>query len=86
MRFISWQTTELSLAIVVIASACAGALITFLLNTYRAFKTGQKMRKLVKENQKLEQELKLLKGQADATGKNGVNSDAPGTQSNAPEV
>ena len=86
VRFISWQTADLSLAIVVIAAACAGALITFLLDSYRAFKTGQRMRKLVKENQKYEQELKLLKVQAVATGKNGVTSDAPGSQFNAPEV
>ncbi len=86
VRFISWQTADLSLAIVVIAAACAGALITFLLNSYRVFKTGQRMRKLVKENQKYEQELNLLKGQVVATGKNGVTSDAPGNQSNAPEV
>ena len=86
VRFISWQTAELSLAIVVIASACVGALITFLLDSYRAFKTGQRMRKLVKENQKYEQELELLKGQAVVPGKNGVNNDAPGNYSNVPEV
>ncbi|HRY12279.1 MAG TPA: LapA family protein [Syntrophomonadaceae bacterium] len=86
VRFISWQTTELSLAIVVIASACAGALITFLLTTYRAFKTGQKMRKLVKENQKLEQELKLLKGQEVALGRNRVNNGGLDSQSKTPEV
>ena len=86
VRFISWQTADLSLAIVVIAAACAGALITFLLDSYRAFKTGQRMRKLVKENQKYEQELNLLKGQVAVTGKIGTNSDVPDSQSKAPEV
>ncbi len=63
VQFLSWKTADLSLAVVVIVSACIGALITFFLDSYRAFKTGQKMRKLIKENQKYEQELNLLKGQ-----------------------
>ncbi len=66
IQFLNWKTSELSLAVVLIASVCVGALITFLLDSYRAFKTGQKMRKLVKENQKHEQEIKLLKGQVSA--------------------
>lgn len=86
VRFISWQTADLSLAIVVIAAACAGALITFLLDSYRAFKTGQRMRKLVKENQKYEQEIKLLKGQqVVVTGKNGINNDTD-SRPQTPEV
>lgn len=62
VQFLAWKTTDISLAIVVIVAVCVGALIAFLLNTYRAFKTGQKMRKLIKENQRYEQEIKLLKG------------------------
>ncbi|MEQ8200031.1 MAG: LapA family protein [Syntrophomonadaceae bacterium] len=87
VQFINWKTANLSLAIVVIASVCAGALTTFLLDSYRAFKTGQRMRKLVKENQKYEQEIKLLKGQpAAATGKNGVNTGQPDSWPKPPEV
>jgi len=62
VQFINWKTSEISLAIVMLISVCAGALITFLLDSYRAFKTGQKLRKLVKLNQTYEDEIKLLKG------------------------
>jgi len=44
------------------------------------------MRKLVKENQKLEQELKLLKGQEVALGRNRVNNGGLDSQSKTPEV
>jgi len=62
VQFINWKTSEISLAVVVLISVCAGALITFLLDSYRAFKTGQKMRKLIKSNQKYEEEILVLKG------------------------
>jgi len=78
IQFLSWKTSELSLAVVLIASVCAGALITFLLDSYRAFKTGQKMRKLVKENQKYEQEIRLLKGQVSAPEQTSGSSESVG--------
>jgi uncharacterized integral membrane protein len=61
VQFITWKTSEISLAVVVLISACSGALITFLVDSYRAFKTGQKLRKLIKLNQKYEEEIKLSK-------------------------
>lgn len=67
VQFLAWKSADLSLAVVVIGAVCVGALITFLLDSYRAFKTGQKMRKLIKENQKYEQEIKLLKDQQSHT-------------------
>ena len=65
VQFINWKTTEISLAVVVLISVCSGALITFLLDSYRAFKTGQKLRKLIKSNQKYEEEIQLLKGKSE---------------------
>jgi uncharacterized integral membrane protein len=62
VQFINWKTSEISLAVVVLISVFAGGLITFLLDSYRAFKTGQKMRKLMKSNQKYEEEILVLKG------------------------
>ena len=61
VQFINWKTSQISLAIVVLISACAGALVTFLVDSYRAFRTGQKMRKLIKINQKNEEEILVLK-------------------------
>jgi uncharacterized integral membrane protein len=62
IQFINWTSSDISLAAVVLISACTGALITFLLDSYRAFRTGQKMRKLINANRKYENEIELLKG------------------------
>jgi len=59
--FVNWRSTQVSLAVVVIISACVGALIAFLLDSFRAFKSGQKLRKLTNANQKYEQEIQVLK-------------------------
>lgn len=78
VQFLGWKTSEISLAIVILVSVCAGALITFLLDSYRAFKTGQKMRKLIKLNQKYEDEIRLLKGKTNVSRDN--SAAAEGTQ------
>jgi len=61
VQFLRWKSSEISLAVVVIISACGGALIIFLLDSYRAFKTGQKMRKLIKANQNYQEEIQVLR-------------------------
>lgn len=61
VKFITWQSTQVSLALVIIISAGAGALITFLLDTFRNFRKSQQLRKLSKANQKFEEEIKQLK-------------------------
>lgn len=70
IQFLGWKSSEISLAVVILVSVCAGALITFLLDSYRAIKTGQKLRKLVKLNQKYEDEINLLKGRVNISGDN----------------
>jgi uncharacterized integral membrane protein len=62
VQFINWKSSEISLAVVVLISAGLGALISYLLSSYRAFKTGQKLRILVNANRKYEKELLNLKG------------------------
>lgn len=61
VRFLTWQSTQISLAVVVIVSACAGALITFLLEGFRAFKNSQQLRRLTKANRNYELEIQQLK-------------------------
>jgi uncharacterized integral membrane protein len=61
IRLISWISSPISLAVVILISACVGALITFLLDSYRAFKTGQKLRDLINQNHKYEKEIQSLK-------------------------
>ncbi len=62
VHFITWISPSISLAVVVLISASVGALITFLLDSYRAFKTGQKLRNLINQNSKYEKEIQALKG------------------------
>ncbi|MDD4170843.1 MAG: LapA family protein [Syntrophomonas sp.] len=77
VQFINWKSSEISLAVVVIISACGGALITFLLDSYRAFKTGQKLRKLIKANQKHEEEIQTLKEKQSIPRDNIPNNTSP---------
>jgi|SRR5665647_3164848 len=62
VHFINWITSPISLAVVVLISASVGALTTFLLDSYRAFKTGQKLISLISQNRKYEKEIQALKG------------------------
>ena len=59
--FLHWVSPEVSLAVVILIAVCAGALITFLIDSYRAFKTGQKMKELIAQNKKLQREIQSLK-------------------------
>ncbi|HHW62133.1 MAG TPA: LapA family protein [Syntrophomonadaceae bacterium] len=59
--FLHWVSPEISLAVVVLIAVCAGALITFLIDSYRAFKTGQKMKELIAQNKKMQREIQSLK-------------------------
>lgn len=73
VQFINWRSSEVSLAVVVIISACLGALIAFLLYSYKAFRTGQKLRKVQKANQKYEEELRVLRASKASTEINSEN-------------
>lgn len=61
IHFLTWNTKEVSLALVALIAALGGALITFLIDSYRAFKTGRKLNELTNYNKKLEREIKSLK-------------------------
>lgn len=80
VHFISWHSAEISLALVALIAAVGGALITFLIDSFRAFKTGRKLRELMNHNRKLEKEVLALKGQqtlaADNSSKTNSNTKA----------
>jgi uncharacterized integral membrane protein len=65
VHFINWHTSEVSLALVALIAALGGALITFLVDSFRAFKTGRKLRELINHNKKLEREVLGLKAKID---------------------
>ena len=61
IHFISWHSSQTSLALVALIAALGGAIITFLIDSFRAFKTGRKLRDLMNNNKKLEREVSSLK-------------------------
>jgi len=61
IHFISWHTAEISLALVALIAALGGAIITFFIDSFRAFKTGRKLNELTSYNKKLEREISTLK-------------------------
>jgi len=61
IHFLNWTSPDISLAVVVLIAACAGALITFLLNSVRYFKLAKKIKELTTVNKKLQKELDNLK-------------------------
>lgn len=66
VQFITWKSSEISLAVVILISACAGASITFLAEGYRSFRNVQKIRKLVKSNQQYEEKIQALQSRLDS--------------------
>jgi len=69
VKFINWVSPEISLAIVVLAAAGAGAVVTFLLDTFRYIKVARQMQELTAKNRKLQAEIKSLKGEKSAKKK-----------------
>ncbi len=70
IHFISWQTAEISLALVALIAALGGAVITFFIDSIRAFKTGRKINELTNYNKKLERELSSLKAKTNPPTEN----------------
>ncbi|MEN6325690.1 MAG: LapA family protein [Syntrophomonas sp.] len=61
LHFLTWVSPEISLALVILAAACGGALITFLLDSVRYFKIAKKIKEQGTLNKKLQNEIESLK-------------------------
>ncbi len=61
VHFLTWVSPEISLALILLAAACGGALITFLLDSVRYFKIAKKIKEQVNVNKKLQNEIESLK-------------------------
>jgi uncharacterized integral membrane protein len=70
IHFINWHTAQISLALVALIAAMGGALITFLVDGFRAFKTGRKLNELTNYNKKLEREITALKAKNASSSEN----------------
>lgn len=56
VKFITWVSPEISLALVVLLAACFGALITFLVESFRRRKKMQQIREKGSSNKNRSQE------------------------------
>ncbi len=79
VHFINWTSPKVSLAVVVLIAACAGALIIFMVDSFRYFKIAKKIRELTLANKKLQNEVKSLKGEKPVrSSRSSKNSSAKG--------
>lgn len=65
VTFITWVSPEISLALVVLLAACSGAVITFLVDSFRHLRTLKQLREQKIKGKKLKQELGKTKGSTD---------------------
>lgn len=63
VHFLSWDSPEISLALLILLALFSGALLTFLLDSVRYFQIASKIRELTVSNKKLQLELEKLKQQ-----------------------
>ena len=65
IRFITWSSQQISLALVVLVAALGGALITFLLDPVRSFKIARTIKELRNHNSTLQKQIQELQAQKD---------------------
>lgn len=63
VQFINWTSPKVSIAVVALLAACAGAMLVFLVDSFRYFKVAKETRELNQANRKLQNEIKSLKGE-----------------------
>lgn len=61
VHFINWTSPKVSIAVVALVAACAGAILVFLVDSFRYFKVAKATRELTQANRKLQKEIKSLK-------------------------
>jgi uncharacterized integral membrane protein len=61
VHFLNWVSPDISLAVVALIAACAGALVTFMVDSFRYFKIAKRIKELTSMNKKLQAETNDLK-------------------------
>ncbi|SHG98252.1 Uncharacterized integral membrane protein [Thermosyntropha lipolytica DSM 11003] len=77
VHFLSWTSPKVSLAVVVLIAALSGAVITFLIDSFRQFKIARRIKELTAENRKLQKQIKSLTGESSKESKPAENTDKP---------
>lgn len=81
--FLNWTSPEISIALVVLISACTGALITFFIDSVRQFKIARRIKELTDQNRKLQKKLhKLEANQATSLENKKSSKEAAASQEN----
>lgn len=63
VHFLNWTSPDVSLAVVALIAACAGALVTFMVDSFRFFKIAKNTKELTSMNKKLQKEINSLKSE-----------------------
>ncbi len=63
VKFLNWTSPEVSLAVVALIAACAGALVIFMVDSFRYFKLAKQVKDYKNDNKKLHKELKSLQAE-----------------------
>jgi len=62
VKFITWQSPRVSIAVVALVALLVGAVLTYLVNGARYLKMGKTVRDLQTKNSKLEKQIQKLNG------------------------
>lgn len=63
VHFLNWISPDVSLAVVALIAACAGALVTFMVDSFRYFKIAKTTKELTSMNKKLQKEINSLQNE-----------------------
>lgn len=81
--FLNWTSPKISIAVVVLISACTGALITFFIDGVRQFKIAKRIKELTDQNRKLQKKLQKFETNQSASLDNKKSSkEAAASQEN----
>ncbi|MGE5454181.1 MAG: lipopolysaccharide assembly protein LapA domain-containing protein [Methylocystaceae bacterium] len=81
VKFITWQSPRVSIAVVALLALLVGAVLTYLVNGARYLKMGKNVRDLQTKNRKLEKQLQKLNPVAEGSAATSVTTEASSSSS-----
>lgn len=77
VKFITWQSPKVSIAVVALMAMLVGAVLTYLVNGARYLKMGKTVRDLQTKNSKLERQLQKLQAANQIPAEGSTGADKP---------
>lgn len=68
VQFLNWHSPKVSLAMVALTAACAGALVVFLIDGFRYYKLAKKSQQVKRDNRRMMTRLDALKSEKGGHG------------------